>query len=348
VTRPTAVAPTVLRPAWVVGGVVAVAVAVVLGVSIGAVALPFGDVLSELGSHLPLVGGRSALSGPQAAIITELRLPRVVLGLMVGALLASAGACYQGVFRNPLVDPYLLGAAAGAGLTVTIVIVTTTASTGSPALPMAAFAGALGAVGLSWFVGRSGGRRSAASLLLAGIAITSFLTAIQTYLQQRNSDTIRQVYSWILGRLSTADWGDVLLVLPYFVVSMVVLIAHRRVLDVLAVGDEEAGALGIPVARTRLVLVATASMATAAAVSVSGLIAFVGIIIPHAVRLSAGASYRIILPLSILYGAAFLALADLVARTALAPAEIPIGVVTAFVGAPFFVLVLRTSPEGRA
>ncbi len=347
-TRPAAVAPTVLRPRWVVGGVVAVAAALALGLSIGAVALPFGDVLSELVSHLPLVGGRSALSGPQAAIITELRLPRVVLGLMVGALLASAGACYQGVFRNPLVDPYLLGAAAGAGLTVTIVIVAASASSGSPALPFAAFAGALGAVGLSWFVGRAGGRRSAASLLLAGIAITSFLTAIQTYLQQRNADTIRQVYSWILGRLSTADWGDVLLVLPYFVISVVVLIAHRRVLDVLAVGDEEAGALGIPVGRTRLVLVATASMATAAAVSVSGLIAFVGIIIPHAVRLSAGASYRIILPLSILYGAAFLALADLVARTALAPAEIPIGVVTAFVGAPFFVLVLRTSPAGRA
>jgi len=184
-------------------------------------------------------------------------------------------------------------------------------------------------------------------LLLAGIAITSFLTAIQTYLQQRNSDTIRQVYSWILGRLSTADWGDVLLVLPYFVVTVAVLVAHRRVLDVLAVGDEEASALGIPVARTRLVLVATASMATAAAVSVSGLIAFVGIIVPHAVRLGAGASYRIILPLSILYGAAFLALADLLARTALAPAEIPIGVVTAFVGAPFFILVLRTSAEAR-
>lgn len=347
-TRPAAAAPTVLRPWWVVGGVVAVAVAVVLGLTIGAVSLPVGDVIGELFSHVPLIGGKSSLRGPQAAIVTELRLPRVVLGLIVGALLASAGACYQGVFRNPLVDPYLLGAAAGAGLTVTVVIVTASASTGSPALPVAAFAGAIGAVGLSWFVGRAGGRRSAASLLLAGIAITSFLTAIQTYLQQRNSDTIRQVYSWILGRLSTADWGDVLLVLPYFVITVVVLIAHRRVLDVLAVGDEEASTLGIPVARTRLILVATASMATAAAVSVSGLIAFVGIIIPHAVRLAFGSSYRIILPLSILYGAAFLALADLVARTALAPAEIPIGVVTAFVGAPFFILVLRTSSEGRA
>ena len=342
------VASTVLRPRWVVGGFVAVAVALVLGLTVGAVSLPVSGVVGELLSHLPLLGSKSSLSAPQAAIVTELRLPRVVLGLLVGALLASAGACYQGVFRNPLVDPYLLGAAAGAGLAVTVVIVSVTAATGSAGLPLAAFAGALGAVGLSWFVGRAGGRRSAASLLLAGIAITSFLTAIQTYLQQRNSDTIRQVYSWILGRLTTADWGDVLLVLPSFVITTAVLLAHRRVFDVLAVGDEEAAALGVPVARTRLILVATASMATAAAVSVSGLIAFVGIIIPHAVRLATGSSYRIIIPLSILYGAAFLALADLVARTALAPAEIPIGVVTAFVGAPFFILVLRTSPEGRA
>ena len=347
-TEPAAAAPTVLRPRWVVGGFVAVAVALVLGLTVGAVSLPVSGVVGELLSHLPFVGSKSSLSAPQAAIVTELRLPRVVLGLLVGALLASAGACYQGVFRNPLVDPYLLGAAAGAGLAVTIVIISVTAATGSAGLPLAAFAGALGAVGLSWFVGRASGRRSAASLLLAGIAITSFLTAIQTYLQQRNSDTIRQVYSWILGRLTTADWGDVLLVLPYFVITIAVLLAHRRVFDVLAVGDEEAAALGIPVARTRLILVATASMATAAAVSVSGLIAFVGIIIPHAVRLATGSSYRIIIPLSILYGAAFLALADLVARTALAPAEIPIGVVTAFVGAPFFILVLRTSPEGRA
>jgi iron complex transport system permease protein len=174
--------------------------------------------------------------------------------------------------------------------------------------------------------------------------VASFLTALQTYVLQRNdNDTIRLVYSWILGRLNTVGWGDVRTVLPYFAVTAAVLLACARSLDVLAVGDEEAASLGLHPQRTRLLVVAAASLATAAAVSVSGLIGFVGIIVPHTVRLVAGHSYRVVLPLSILFGAAFLALTDLVARTALAPAELPIGVVTAFFGAPFFILVLRRS-----
>ena len=188
-----------------------------------------------------------------------------------------------------------------------------------------------------------GGRASTASLILAGVAVASFLTAMQTYVQQRNQDTIRQVYTWILGRLSTAGWGEVRLLLPYAVVTWVVLLAHRRVLDVLAVGDDEAATLGVHAQRSRLIIIVAASLGTAAAVSVSGLIAFVGIIVPHTVRLLAGQSHRVVLPLSMLFGGAFLCLADLLARTLSSPAEIPIGVVTAFFGAPFFVLVLRSS-----
>ena len=165
----------------------------------------------------------------------------------------------------------------------------------------------------------------------------------QTDRTKRHADTIRTVYDWILGRLTTASWSDVVLVLPYFVVTSVVLVMHGRMLDVLGVGDEEAASLGVPVRRVRLTVVAAASLATAAAVSVSGLIGFVGIIVPHTVRLVAGTSYRVILPLSLVFGGAFLALADLAARTTLSPAEIPIGVVTAVVGAPFFVVVLRTT-----
>lgn len=343
------VRPARLRACWLAAGVAAVLVALVLGLTMGPVAIRPGAAVEELLSHLPLLGLRSSLSVQQATIVSQLRLPRVVLGLLVGSMLAMAGASYQGVFRNPLADPYLLGAAAGAGLAVTVVIVSTAQGLGStdPTVPLAAFVGALGAVTLTYLVGRSAGGRSPATLLLAGVAIASFLTAVQTYLQQQHTDTIREVYSWILGRLTTAGWSEVVLILPYFVVTTAVLLAHRRVLDVLAVGEAEAGTLGIPVARTRLVIVAAASLATAAAVAVSGLIGFVGIIVPHAIRLAAGASYRVILPLSILFGAAFLALADLAARTVTAPSEIPIGVVTAFVGAPFFVLVLRTTQVGR-
>jgi iron complex transport system permease protein len=195
---------------------------------------------------------------------------------------------------------------------------------------------------IAYGVGRGVGR-GAATLALAGVTVTAFLTAIQTFVQQQHTDTLQAVYSWILGSLDTAGWHDVLLLLPYAAVSAVVLLVHRRVLDVMALGDDEAGALGIDVGRTRLILVAGATLGTAAAVAVSGLIGFVGIMIPHFVRLLVGGSYRIVLPLSLLVGAGFVAFADVLARTIISPAELPIGVVTAFFGAPFFAVLLRTS-----
>jgi iron complex transport system permease protein len=216
-------------------------------------------------------------------------------------------------------------------------------------VPLAAFVGAFGAVLLSYAISRvSDGGRSPAVLLLAGVAVAAFLTAIQTFLLQRNAESIREVYSWLLGRLSTSGWSEVAAVAPYAVVTILVLLVHRRTLDVLSVGDDEATTLGLDVTRTRLIIVGTASLATAAAVSASGLIGFVGIVVPHTVRLLAGSSYRVILPLSILFGGAFLVLADLLARTALAPSEIPIGVVTAVVGAPFFAFVLRSRRQAVA
>jgi iron complex transport system permease protein len=174
------------------------------------------------------------------------------------------------------------------------------------------------------------------------VAVAAFLTAVQTYVQQQQSETLREVYGWILGRLTTAGWREVVLVVPYALVSTVAILLHRRLLDVLAVGDDEASSLGLKASQVRLVVVGAATLATAAAVAVSGLIGFVGIIVPHTVRLVAGTSYRRLVPLSLVGGAAFLILADLVARTVAAPAELPIGVVTAFFGAPFFALVLRT------
>jgi iron complex transport system permease protein len=334
-----AVRPARLRAGWLVAGLAAVAVAVVAGSAFGSVRLPAGEVVREL------LWFDAELTSTQRTVLWEIRLPRVVLGLLVGAMLAVAGASYQGTFRNPLADPYLLGAAAGAGLGVTIVIVGR--AEGAPTLattPVAAFVGALGAVALAYLLGTAGSARgSSVSLILAGVTVATFLTAIQTYVQQRNQDTIRDVYNWVLGRLSTAGWQEVVTILPYVVVSTGVLLAHRRALDVLAVGDDEAAALGLDARRTRLVVVAAASLGTAAAVAVSGLIGFVGIIVPHTVRLLAGSSYRVILPLSCLFGGAFLVATDLVARTVAAPAEIPIGVVTAVVGAPFFVIVLRAT-----
>tara|TARA_Y100000031_G_scaffold19922_4_gene20367 strand:- start:420 stop:1490 length:1071 start_codon:yes stop_codon:yes gene_type:complete len=342
--------PAELRPWWVASGVLAVLVAGLAGLVLGPASLGTWDVLVELADRLPLVDTESGLGERQAAIVWEIRLPRVVLGLLVGAMLATAGGAYQGVFRNPLADPYLLGVAAGAGFGATVAIVSGLGDGVGivDPIPMMAFAGALVAVVLTYLIGATGGRLDpVTSLVLAGVAVASFFTAIQTFVQQRHSETIRQVYFFVLGQLRTAGWDEVTLLAPYTGVCLVVILAVRRRMDTLGVGDEEAGALGLDVRRVRLVTVVAASLGTAAAVSVSGLIGFVGIIVPHTVRLLFGSSYRVILPLTVLFGGAFLVAADLVARLALEPAEMPIGVVTAFLGAPFFVLILRTARSRR-
>lgn len=332
-----------LRRSALGGCIAAAIVAATLGLVLGPIPLSTTGAIAEVLDRLTGLHVATGLTSVEAAVVWQIRAPRVALGLLVGGMLAMAGGAYQGVFRNPLADPYLLGIAAGAGLGATIAIgAGAEGATGPLAwVPIAAFAGALCAVGLTYLLGVRGGERSPATLLLAGIAVSSMLTALQTYLQLRQTQTLRDVYSWILGDLSTAGWYEVVLLLPYVVVSGAILLAYRRRLDVLAVGDDEAASLGIDVGRTRLIVLAAASLGTAAAVSVSGLIGFVGIIVPHAVRMLGGTSYRSVLPLSFVGGGAFLVLADLLARTVLAPSELPIGVVTAVLGGPFFVLILR-------
>ena len=330
------------------------ALALALGVTVlgaallvGPAGLDTGEVMAAMLDRLPLVEVESSLTEREMTILWEIRLPRAVMGALVGATLASAGAAYQGVFRNPLADPYLLGVAAGAGLGATVAILMR--ARGFPSMPLAplAFVGAVVGVALSYGLSRTRGkeRRSATTLVLAGVAVASFLTAVQTFLQLTNVTTLREVYSWILGRLVTVGWGDLYAVLPYMMVSWLVLLVFRRALDVMAVGDDEAATLGLSPRMVRLIVVAAATLGAAAAVSVSGLIAFVGIIVPHTVRLLAGWSYRVIIPLSLVMGGAFLTGADLVARTVVSPAELPIGVVTAFLGGPFFLMVLRTSGD---
>ncbi|WP_184829636.1 FecCD family ABC transporter permease [Jiangella mangrovi] len=332
--------PVRLPRRWLLASLAVLLAAVLLGLTVGPAGLPLRGVLTEIVDLVPGVDLAGGLDDRQAAVLWQLRAPRVVLGLLVGAMLAIAGAGYQGVFRNPLADPYLLGVAAGAGLGATFAIV----SGGSRLLlPLAAFTGGVLGVAATYALGRGVGGRSTNSLILAGVAVAAFLTAVQTFVNQRNTDSLREVYGWILGRLLTAGWGEVLTVLPYVAVSAAVLLAHRRLLDVLSVGPDEAGTLGVPAARVRLVVVLAATLGTAAAVSVSGLIGFVGIVVPHIVRMLAGSSYRIVLPLAALVGATFLVVADLVARTVVSPGELPVGVVTAFVGAPFFTLVLRSA-----
>lgn len=340
------VRPRGVPAVWAGAAVVFLAAAIVIGIAAGPVDLGLTDIVRSGAAKLGL--GSSPLGVVDESILWEIRVPRVVLAALVGATLALSGATYQGVFRNALADPYLLGVAAGAGLGATLAIsYLPRALHGQQVIPPAAFLGGLLAVALTYAVSRSAGReRDAATLVLGGVTVASFFTAVQAFVQQQNTDTLQEVYSWILGGLPSSGWSDVVLVLPYVVVAAAVILAHRRVLDVLSVGDVEAASLGVDVRRTRLLLVLAATIGTAAAVAVSGLIGFVGIIVPHAVRLLAGTSFRGLLPLSAIAGAGFLVIADVVARTALSPAELPIGIVTAFVGAPFFAIVLRTARGG--
>jgi iron complex transport system permease protein len=331
---------------WLGVGVIVLAVSMLAGLLVGAVDIPPQDIVGDVISRIPFVGLHSPLSTVDRAIVWQLRLPRVVLAALVGGMLALCGAAYQGIFRNPLADPYLLGVAAGAGLGATVAIVFAIDVTvlGVQALPMFAFAGAVIAVGLAYLVGRSiGAGRSSTTLILGGVAVAAFLTALQTFLQQRHTEELQLIYNWILGSVATAGWGQVTTMLPYAVLAAIVILLHGRLLDVLGLGDDAARTLGVQTSHVRIAVVAAVTIGTAAAVAVSGLIGFVGIIIPHVVRLLGIRTNRTLLPLSMLLGASFLVLCDLVARTVVAPSELPIGVVTAVIGAPAFAMVLRTS-----
>jgi iron complex transport system permease protein len=333
-----------VSPGWAIAAVAFLVVSLVVGVLVGPLDISSGDAVRSLLARLGLIDS-TPLDETSETILWQLRVPRVVLAALVGGMLAVAGATYQGVFHNPLADPYLLGVAAGAGLGATLAIsYLPRVLNGQQLLPLAAFVGGAVAVIVTWAVSRSAGReRDATTFVLAGVVVASFLTALQTFVQQQHVDTVQEVYSWLLGRLATTGWREVGIVIPYAVVAWVIILMHRRLLDVLALGDEEAAALGVNVARVRLFVVVAATIATAAAVAVAGLIGFVGIIVPHTIRLLVGGSYRLLLPLSVIVGAGFLVFADVIARTVMAPQELPIGVVTAFFGAPFFAVVLRTT-----
>jgi iron complex transport system permease protein len=317
----------------------ALLIACLLGIGFGPVNLSFSAIIRTL------LGLPNGLENEDRILLLQLRLPRVVLGALVGAALATSGAVYQSVFRNPLADPYLLGAASGAGLGATIAI-TNGGGNLHALLPIFAFLGGVLAVAATFLVA---GRLFAdpSTLLLAGIAVGSFATAFQTYLQQRNSAALRPVYSWILGELTVANWDVVKWAGFYIFIALFILIRISKVLDALMLSDEEAYSLGVSPQKIRLIAVAAATLATATAVSASGLIGFVGIVVPHLVRgLTKRATNRSLLSIAFV-GAAFLVIADLGARTLLSPAELPIGVITAFVGAPFFLFVLRSRNRGN-
>lgn len=314
-----------------------------LALSIGAASVPVDDTLRIIVSHLPLLGGAEDVRESYQNIIWEVRLPRVLLAGVAGGTLAMCGATYQGVFRNPLAEPYLIGVATGAALGATIVLVSDVPSSwnGFSVLPFAAFAGAMSSVLVVYGIARVGNTVPTTTLILAGVAVASLTTAITSYIMLQDTTNTVTVFAVILGGFNTASWAKMLWVLPYVIPATIVILAHGRILNVLNLDEEQARQLGVDVEKTKLILLGVSSLAAAAAVSVSGTIGFVGLIVPHAIRLVWGSDNRQLLPLSLIIGAAFLIGADLVARTIDEPSEVPVGIVTAVCGVPFFLYLLR-------
>ena len=342
-------APPIHLPHWrsrlygIIGLFILLIAVIALAAAFGSVHVSLSTTLSILLSKLPLVNITPAWPGTLETIITEIRLPRVILAGMVGAALAAAGATYQGLFRNPLADPYLIGVAQGAALGAVIGFSLPNAGQGSifGIVPLLAFIGALTSTAIVYSLARVGKTLPTTTLILAGVALGALLGSIVSYLIISSGERIHGVLFWLMGSFSLSQWSEVRLALPYIAAGIIVLLLYARPLNIMQLDEEQAQQLGINVEKLKIVLLAAATLITAAAVSFVGTIGFVGIIIPHAVRMIWGADHRFLLPLSILTGAIFLILADLIARTVLAPTEIPIGVITALCGAPFFLYLLR-------
>ena len=327
-------------------------VVVIFATTLGSVHIPFSTCFQVLFSQLPFVDitpscpeifGMTLSVERLEMIILNVRLPRILLAGLVGAALAVAGATYQGLFRNPLADPYLLGVASGAGLgaTIAILIPFTLAWMSFGATPLFAFIGATGAVAIVYSIARVGKTLPATTLILAGVALSAFLSSITSYLMTICGENLHGILFWLLGGLSLTNWAEVGIVFPCVLAGIVVIWIHARPLNVMQLDEEQAQQLGINVEKVKLILLGAATLITSAAVCFTGLIGFMGIIVPHAVRLIWGPDHRFLLPLSTLVGAIFLILADTLAHTILPPTEIPVGVITAFCGAPFFLYLLR-------
>ena len=316
-----------------------------IAVSIGAVPISMLSIikmtLNKMGlSHFSPTWPHSA-----ETILFQIRLPRVIASALVGAALASAGVLFQGMLRNPMADPYIIGTSAGAafGATIAMMLPISIVFLSFGLVPIAAFFGALGAVLLVYNLARVGGKTPIVSMLLAGFAISAMLTAVIFFMVALSGTPglLENVFSFLMGSISISGWNQIIIIAPLIIGGIVAARFLASRLNALSLGEEGAAYLGINVEREKLLVLGLGSLLTAAAVSMSGLVGFVGLVVPHAVRLVLGADHRLLLPASALSGAAFIVLADLLARTLLAPREIPLGVITAIIGAPFFIYLLR-------
>lgn len=320
-------------------------VILMLSLIAGSVRFSPGEVLNALFSRVPVLKKGVDVSSTTEIIVWDFRFARSLLASVVGAALAASGAAFQGLFRNPLADPFIIGASSGAalGATLAIALNLTVSFAGFSAIPAAAFAGSILSVLLVYSLSTAGtGGPPTVSLLLAGTALSSLFGAVVSLIMVVKDKELHQIFFWLLGGFGGSSWSHLLSVLPYVLPGGFVLVVLARPLDILAFGEESAQGMGLDVSKIRLVVVVSASLTTAAAVAVSGIIGFVGLLAPHMARLMFGPTHRILLPASALTGAILLVLADDCARMLLSPVEIPVGILTAILGAPFFLYLLRS------
>ena len=320
-------------------------ISAVLSVMVGSSMIPVKTLADIFVSSIRGTTAASDPNGVFATILYSLRIPHMVLLLLVGAALAGSGAAYQGLFRNPLADPYLIGVASGAGLgaVVAMTIQWPYTTLGLLAIPLAAFLGAVLAVLVVSLMARVGKTIPTTNLILAGVVVSAFCSALSSMLMLNASGDLRRALVWLLGGSTQTGWAPVIAVLPYALVGMTLLLAVGNPLNVMQFGDEQASQLGVPVTRVRWITIIAATLTTAAAVAYAGIIGFVGLVVPHIIRMVWGGDYRRLIPLSFLGGASLLLLADVVARSLFAPQEIPVGIITSLLGAPFFLWILRRS-----
>jgi iron complex transport system permease protein len=326
--------------------IVALFITIVLSLNVGYAQIPFVNILRIIARQTPLLNSLvdpSLVSPTESTIILQIRMPRILTGVLVGAALAAAGVLYQGIFKNPMADTYTLGVSAGASVGASFSILFGIGFTflGVGIAQIAAFAGGLLTIFLVYNISRVGSRVPVSTLLLSGIAVTIFLSAIVAILQVIASNKLHVIVFWLIGGFSNVQWKDVWAVLPFVVFGIVAAYFFARDLNLLALGDDTAQHLGVNVDRVKKLLLVFSSLITAAAVSISGMIGFVGLMIPHMTRLLIGPDHRILFPTSTIIGAIFLVVCDAVARVIVAPIELPVGVITALTGGPFFIYLLR-------
>jgi len=327
------------------GGLV---IASLLASAFGAVTIPLPDILKMALNKVAVFDFPSTWRAVDETIIFQIRLPRVIGGALVGAALATAGVLFQGLLRNPMADPYIIGTSAGAalGATIAMTLPINLAFLGFGLVPAAAFIGALATVILVYNLARVGGKTPIISMLLAGFVVSALLAAVMAFMMSMSDRfglNLHSVYSFLMGHISVTSWGQIAIIAPLVIGGIIGAQFFAFHLNAFSLGEEGAAYLGIEIERDKILILALGSLLTAAAVSISGLVGFVGLVVPHAVRLSLGPDHRFLLPASALVGAAFLIIADLLARILLAPVEIPVGVITAIIGAPFFIYLLRHS-----